>query len=156
MRIAEQASRRMTPERFRAFPARARIAALAARKQAFLTEEAFAAGNGKGYHNPIADFKVANLGTKLDDLTHRFVAHYIAALHARHEAVIEVEVGTADSAGGHLDDGIARMLDLRVCDRITAYVTFTVPTERLHYSAPFKRDTRSMPAAAPAMIKAPL
>ena len=64
----------------------------------------------------------------LHDLAHELVAEDVAALHGGHEAVVEMQVGAADGAGGDLDDGVARMLDLRVGDRVAADVVLAVPT----------------------------
>jgi hypothetical protein len=42
------------------------------------------------------------------------MAHDVARMHARYEAAIEMQVGAADRAACHLDDGVAIILNNRV------------------------------------------
>jgi hypothetical protein len=43
-----------------------------------------------------------------------------------------MEVGTADRAGRHFDDGVARMLDFRIGDGLTAQIVLAVPSQCFH------------------------
>ena len=54
----------------------------------------------------------------LDDLPHHLVSHDVAGQHRRDEVVEQVQVRAADGAARHLDDGVARLLDLRVSDGV--------------------------------------
>src|SRR5262245_8550027 len=112
MRIAEQARGRMTPELLGFLEIR--IAALAGGKIAALAEEAFAAGNGEGHHDPVADLQRLVLGADLDHLAHGLMPDDVAMLHLRDYTVVDVKIRAADRAGGHLDDRVARMLDFRI------------------------------------------
>ena len=53
-------------------------------------------------------------------------------LHGRYDAVVDMKVGTANRAGGHLDDGIMRMLDLGIRNIVAAHIAFAVPSQCLH------------------------
>jgi hypothetical protein len=71
MRVTEQSGWGMAPE----FLSRGliRVAAFAARKEAFLAKETFPAGNRERHDNPITNFKVFTFGANFDDLSHGFV-----------------------------------------------------------------------------------
>ena len=56
-----------------AFSAISAFGAVAARKQALLTEPALAAANGEGDDNAIADLEVFDFGAQLDHLAHVLV-----------------------------------------------------------------------------------
>ncbi|MNS50349.1 hypothetical protein D3C72_829940 [compost metagenome] len=60
------------------------------------------------------------------------MAENIAAVHARDDAVIEVEVRAADGGGGDLDDGVPRIDDLGIGDRVHPNVVFAVPGQCAH------------------------
>jgi hypothetical protein len=53
-----------------------------------------------------------------------------------------MKVGTTDGAGRDLDDGISRMLNGGIGNRIDADIAFTVPTECTHGQSPFFEGTR--------------
>jgi hypothetical protein len=94
---------------------------------------ALAADDGEGDHHPVADLQlVTRLRPDLDDLPHGFVAHNVAALHAGHEVVVEVQVGAADGAARDLDDGVPRLLDHRIGHLVAADVRGAMPDQSLH------------------------
>jgi hypothetical protein len=69
------------------------------------------------------------------------VAHDVAVPHAGHEAVVQVQIGTADRARGHFDDGVARMLDAGIRNGVAADVLLAVPAQRFHGGrSPFQDD----------------
>ena len=53
-------------------------------------------------------------------------------LHGGDDAIVNMEVGAADRAGGHLDDGVLGMLDLGVRDVVATHIAFAVPSQCLH------------------------
>lgn len=108
------------------------IGAFAAGKKAVAAKEAFAAGDRERHDNPIASLQIGDGAADLDHLAHGFMAEYVAALHRGNHAVIDVEVGTADCAGGHLDDGVATGLDFRIGDALAPNVMLAVPCKGFH------------------------
>ena len=143
VRIAKQARRRVAPQLFRGLSIG--IAAFAAGIEAVAAEEAFAAGDRERHDDPVAHFQIADAAADLDDLAHRFMAEHVAALHRGNHAVIDVEVGTADRAGGDFDDRVAGVLDLRVGHALAANVMLAVPSQRFHCGSLFSRRGRSAP-----------
>ena len=93
-----------------------------------LAEEAFAAGDREGHDDAVADLQLFVLGADLDHLAHVLMAEDVAAFHRGNDAAIDVQIGAADGAGGHLDDGVARMLDFRIRNFLAADVAFAVPS----------------------------
>ena len=134
MRVAEQAGRRVAPQLGRLLVIG--IGALAAGEVAALAEEAFAAGDGERHDDPVADLELLVLRADLDDLAHGLVAEDVAALHLRDDAVEDVQVGAADGAGRHLDDGVARMLDFGIRHALAAHVALAVPDQSFHALTP--------------------
>ncbi len=130
MGVAEQPGGRVAPELLRLRPVG--IGALAAGIEAALAEEAFAASDRERHDHAVADLERLVVGADLDHLAHRLMAEHVAPLHARHHAIIEMQVRTADGAGGHLDDGIAAMLDLGVGHMLAAHVALAMPGQRFH------------------------
>src|SRR3954469_23858184 len=63
---------------------------------------AFATCDGERHDDAFADLELAHITAEFNDFTHELVAHDVAMLHARHEAVVEVQIGTADRATRHL------------------------------------------------------
>ena len=64
------------------------------------------------------------------------MAHDVAWQHARNEVVKQVKIRAADRAARHLDDGIARILDLGISDGVAADVFLAVPDQRSHALPP--------------------
>jgi hypothetical protein len=100
--------------------------------EARFAKETFAAGDGEGDDDAIADLQRLVLGPDLDDFAHRLMAQHIALFHGGHDAVEQVQIGAADRAGGDLDDGIARVLDLRIRHRLATNVVLAMPGECFH------------------------
>ena len=99
---------------------------------------AFAADDRERDNDAVADLQcLFAVGYHLHDLPHELVTHDIAVLHAGHVAVVEMQVGAADRATRHLDDGISRMFDLGIGNLIATYVLGAVRAEGLHCSSPF-------------------
>ncbi len=129
--IAEQAADGMAVEHFGGVLLFNGIAVVAGRILQLLAVEALAAGNGEGHHDALALLERA-LGANLDHFAHEFMAQDIARFHAGDDAVIKVQVGTADRRGGHLEDDIARIDDFGVGMAIDAYVMGAVPGQCAH------------------------
>jgi hypothetical protein len=119
------------------------IAAFADRPVAALALLALSATDREWDHDPVADLQLLVFTTDLDDLAHELVAHDVARLHAGHEAVVEMQVGTADGAARDPDDRITRMLDLRIGNFIAADVGLTVPAQGPHDASPQYDGTHS-------------
>ena len=96
---------------------------------------ALAAPDRERHDDAVAHLELLDLGADLDDLAHELVADDVAVHHARHVAVVEVQVGAADGAGGDPDDGVARILDLGIGNLFAADVARLVPDKRLHGAA---------------------
>ena len=109
-----------------------RIGPVAAREKSLLAEPALATANRKGNDDPVAHLEIGNLAAQLDYFAHVFVAEYVAAFHRRLIPVEQMKIGTANGAGRDLDDGIPRMLNFRVGDRVHADIALAVPTECAH------------------------
>jgi hypothetical protein len=77
-------------------------------------------------------FRKVEPGPGLDDLAHELVAQDVALHHRGDEAVIEVQVRTADGGRGDLDDRIAGIDDLGVGHGVHADVVFAVPGQGAH------------------------
>ncbi|MNR20584.1 hypothetical protein D3C85_1374340 [compost metagenome] len=95
-------------------------------------EEALAAGDDEGHHHLLPDLEARITPPHLDDLAHELMAENVAAVHAGDDAVIEVEVRAADGGGGDLDDGVARIDDLGIGDRVHPNIVFAVPGQCAH------------------------
>jgi hypothetical protein len=119
----------MAPQLLRVFGVG--IAALTARIETALAEKAFAAGNGEGNDDPVADLQF--LFSEPSSTTSPMVSWpttsplFIDGMRPSH-----MQVRAADRATGHLDNGIARMFDLEIGDSFTSHIVFAVPTESLH------------------------
>src|SRR5690606_18831280 len=100
---------------------------------------ALTTNDGKGHHHPVADLELLVLGPNLDHLAHELVPQDIAMLHARHEAVEQVQIGAANGTGGGFDDGVAGMFDLGIGDGVVANVLLTVPAKCFHSGSPIRR-----------------
>ena len=110
-----------------------RLVRLADREIAALALVALAADDREGNDDPVALLELAvDAGADLDDLAHHLVAHDVAGQHAGNEVVEEMQVRAADGAARHLDDGVARILDLGIGDGVAADVFLAVPNEGSH------------------------
>jgi hypothetical protein len=113
------------------------VGRLAHRVVAAVALVALAAGDRERDDDAVADLELAlGLGPDLDHLAHRLVAHHVAALHAGHEAVEEVQVGAADRRARDLHDRVARVFDLGIGHRVAADVLRAVPDQRAHDVSP--------------------
>jgi hypothetical protein len=73
------------------------------------------------HNDAVADFQLLVVLADFDDLAHGLVAHDIATVHVGHKTVVEMKIGAADRAsGGHFDDGIPTILDLRISEGFAA------------------------------------
>ena len=125
MRIAEETGGRTAPE-FRGLVL-VGIGSLAAGIEAAPAEEAFPARDRERHDDAVADLEPGVLPSDFDDLAHGFMADDIAVLHRGNDAVIDMQVGTADGAGRDLDDRIASVLDLGIRNFLAAHVAFAMP-----------------------------
>jgi hypothetical protein len=93
----------------------------------------------EGHDHPVAHFQCLVLATNFDHFTHGFMAKDVTLFHAWNDAIEDMKVGAANSAGGNLNDRITRMLDLRVWHGVAPHVPFAVIGERLHQSLRYPR-----------------
>jgi hypothetical protein len=84
-----------------------RVGIVAQRVHLLLAEKAVPARDRKPYHDAVARAKVFDLRADLDDFPHEFVSQNIALLHRRDQAVIQMEVGTADRGRSNFHHGVA-------------------------------------------------
>ena len=106
---------------------------LADREVAALALLALAADDRERNDDPVALLELAlRFGPDLDDLAHHLVSHDVAGQHGRDEVMEQMKVRAADGAARHLDDGVARILDLGVGDGVAADVFLAVPNEGSH------------------------
>ena len=130
MGIAEQSGGGMTPQLLGHLVIG--VGALAARKEAFLAKETFAAGNRERNYDSVANLELLVFRPDLDNLAHGLMAQDVSLFHRRHDAVEQMEIRAADGAGGDLDDGISPVLDLGIRHGVAANVVFAVPSQRSH------------------------
>jgi hypothetical protein len=104
------------------------IGPFTSRVEAVAAKEAFATGDRKRHNHTIADLQVFHLGTDLDNLAHVLMAKDVAAFHRRNDPAIDVQVGAAYGAGGHLDNRISPVFDLRVRNFFATDVALAVPS----------------------------
>jgi hypothetical protein len=72
----------------------------------------------------------------LDNLAHAFMTQHVTRFHLWDKATHEMEVGTADRASRHLDDGVTFVFDLRVGNLVAANVASTVIDQSFHDLTP--------------------
>ena len=101
---------------------------------------ALAAGHLERHHHAIAHGEAFGLGLRADfhHLAHGFVTHDVAQAHGRHQAVEQVQVRAADAGGGDLDDGVARILDLRIRHALAAQVFLALASRSPSWRVPPK------------------
>jgi hypothetical protein len=64
------------------------------------------------------------------------MAEYVAFLHLRDDAPIDVKVRPANCARRDFDDGIAWMFDFRLRNFLAPDIGFAVPSQSFHGGAP--------------------
>ena len=112
---------------------RVRVAVVAQRPQAALTEEAVAARDRKRHNHLVAHRQfVADALAHLDHFAHELVAQNVAALHRGNEAVVQVQVAAANGGRGDFDDRVTGVQDLGVGNLGHAHIVFAVPAKRFH------------------------
>jgi len=105
-----------------------------------LTGETAAACNRKWDDDSVAFLQIVYATPHLDDFAHKLMAENVAALHRRNEAVIQVQIGTADRGRGNFDDSVALTQDFRIGHLLHAYIVFANPTVGSHNSSFLKRN----------------
>src|SRR5918998_5284246 len=97
---------------------------------------AVAARDRERHDDPVTDLEILHAAADLDDLAHELVPEDVALLHRRHEAVVEVQVRTADGRRRDSDDRVVTVQDLRVRDVLDLDVAGAHPAHSLHDSSP--------------------
>src|SRR3954469_15522430 len=93
-----------------------RVRVFTERPHATHASGAAAARDGKWNDDAVADAQVLHVGADFDHLAHELVTEDIAALEARDERVVKMQIGAANGGARHLYDGVARIEDLRIGD----------------------------------------
>src|SRR5690606_15560144 len=102
MAVAEQAGRGVAEHLRRDILVA--IGALAYRKIATPALVALTADDGEGHHHAVADLELLVRRADLHHLAHELVAHDVAVFHARHKAVVQMQIRAADGTGTDLDN----------------------------------------------------
>jgi hypothetical protein len=104
MGITKQSGRRMAPEL--ASLLLVRVGSFASRIESALAEIALPAGNCERDDDPVTLFQRGNLCANLDDFTHRLMAKNVPILHAGDQTIVNMQIGAADGAASHPDNGV--------------------------------------------------
>jgi hypothetical protein len=84
----------------------------------------------------LAFLQLLHRAADFDDDAHRLVAEDVSRFHRGLVAIEEVEIGAANGGRSNLYDGlydgVSRIDDGRVIDRVDANVVYAVPDECLH------------------------
>ena len=88
--------------------------------------EAAAAADRERHYDALSLLQRA-VRTRLDNLAHEFMAEHVAGKNTGNDAVVKMQIAAADRGGGDLENGIARIDDLGIVDRIDAHVVSAVP-----------------------------
>src|SRR5690349_6088566 len=112
------------------------IRVLTKRVHLVLTEETVAARDRKRHHHAIADLEIRYFASDLNDLTHELVTENVAALHRRNEAVVHVQVRSANRRRRDLHDRVALVQYLRLGHVFNAETRLAIPTICFHYISP--------------------
>ncbi len=96
-----------------------------------LAEIAVAARNGKRHNDAVPGLQPVFVAD-LDDFTHELMSQNVAALHAGHEAVVQMHVGTADGGERDTHDDVARINDVGIGHGFDTHIPASIPAERLH------------------------
>src|SRR3954447_6203254 len=135
MRVAEQSGRRVPEDLVRDLLVA--VGRLADRVVVPMALFALVAGDRERHDDAVADLQLAlGLRPDFDHLAHGLVANDVAGLHAGHVAVVEMQVRAADCRARDLDDGVARMLDLRVGNGVAADIFRGMPDQCTHVQPP--------------------
>src|SRR5262249_22502909 len=68
----------------------------------------------------------------LNHFAHEFMAENVAAFHPGDVAVVDVQIGAADGGERDAHDGIVRIQNARVGNRLHAHIIRAVPADRFH------------------------
>src|SRR5206468_8311052 len=97
-----------------------------------LTEKAVAAGDRKWHDDAIPWFQVGNVAAYLDNFSHELVPQDVALLHRRNEAIVEMQVRSADRRGCNPDNGVPCIQYLRIRNFLDPDIVFVVPASCFH------------------------
>src|SRR4051812_44042739 len=93
---------------------------------------AFAANDGEGNNDTVADAQTLISRSHLDDFSHELMTHNVAVDHARNKTVVKMQVGTANGTGADTHNGIARLFDDGIGNDIAADIVFSMIAESFH------------------------
>ncbi len=132
MRIPKGAGHRVAVREFRQIGFICGIGVVTGGKLLLLTEEALAASDYEGHHDPLSDLQPPVSTADLHYAPHELVTQNVTGLHARDVVIIQMQVRSADRGRGDLDDGIARIDNLWIRDRFNPDIVFSLPGQSSH------------------------
>src|SRR5690606_19840609 len=128
-----------------------RVDVVAVAVQLLLAEVAAAAEDVEGHQHAVADLQVLHRRANLLHNAAELVADDRADPGVGHEAVVDVDVRTADAGAGDAHDGVVRMLDLRFGDVRDAHGARTAVRGGQHGHLRGRR-TPASPTRAPDLL----
>ena len=109
-----------------------RIGIVASRPDLLLTKLAIPARDRERHDYSIAALQVRYAFSCIFDNPHELVPENVAFFHCRDEAVVQMQIRSANGRACNLDDGIVRVQDRRVADVVNLNLATSHPTERFH------------------------
>lgn len=97
----------------------ARVGIFSGSRKIMITEITVTAGNGEGKNDAIAAFEVLHSRACFFHYSHEFVPHY-QVFHLWEEAIIDMEIRSANGGAGHFEDQVGGLFDHRICHRVNA------------------------------------
>src|SRR4051812_15521730 len=108
------------------------VRVLAEREQSFFARSAVSARDRKWDDYAITRREILDMRAYLDHFAHELVPEYIAALHGRDEPVVEVKVRATDRGRRDADDGIPRVENFGIWNRLDLDALLPHPAVGFH------------------------
>src|SRR5436305_7114570 len=105
-----------------------------ARPQLLLAEKTVSAGNGERNYHAVANLQLVRFdpGAYFHYFAHELMAHNVALLHGRNQAVVQVKIRSTNTSAGNPDDCVPRVQDGWVGDRLHPHVFYAHITNCFH------------------------
>src|SRR6266849_1140396 len=105
---------------------------IAERPEILAAVEAVSAGDGEWHNHPVATLQRRVSLPYLHHLAHEFMAENVARFHARNRSMQQVEVRSTNRGQVHPNDGVPRILNLRIRYSFHTHVVLAVPAAGFH------------------------